>query len=299
MKVLFIILLIFGLVSAWSADDYEIFKLNDKVRQVLGSDVTFYNWLNLPNGPKSTALEIKKSYRKLSKTLHPDKLSFNSNAARKKAEEKYAMLSSVNNILRDISRKERYDYFLDKGFPTWKGTGYLYSKFRPGLLLTVLVVYILVSILHYFALKINRRQSFKRIADYKNQIKSQAWGGSIVPPSDGSDRKLFNEVNNTSFVVKGSGDVYVENDDGLHLIDEYDINVNPTFKDTLIFKIPAGLYNLTLGKVLTPVDTAVTYKKPHSKPQEEDQEVEQVKKKKSKGKKMELPNGKVVYSRKK
>lgn len=241
-------------------------------------------------------MEIKKAYRKLSKALHPDK--FSSNAARKKAEEKYAVLSSVNNILRDVSRKERYDYFLDKGFPKWKGTGYYYSKFRPGLILTVIVIYILVGVLHYFALKINRRQSFKRIAEYKNQIKNQAWGGSIVPPSDGSDRKLVNEANNTTFIVKSTGDIYIENDEGLHLIDEYDINVNPTFKDTLIFKIPAGLYNLTLGKVLTPINTTVTYKKPHSSTQKQSQ-TEQVKKKRIKERKMELPNGTVVYSRKK
>lgn len=296
MKLIFLVLLIIGLACAWSPEDYEIFKLNDKVRQVLGPDVTFYQWFNLTKGSKSTPIEIKKAYTKLSKALHPDK--FNNNAARKKAEEKYAILSSVNNILRDASRKERYDYFLDKGFPKWKGTGYYYSKFRPGLVLTVVVIYVLVSVLHYFALKINRRQSFKRIAEYKNQIKNQAWGGSIVPPSDGSDRKLVNEANNTTFVVKGSGDVYVENDDGLHLIDEYDINVNPTFKDTLIFKVPAGLYNLTLGKVFTPINTEVIYEKPHSETPVQGQ-VEQVKKKKSKGKKMELANGKVVYSRKK
>lgn len=296
MKLIFLVLLIIGLACAWSPEDYEIFKLNDKVRQVLGPDVTFYQWFNLTKGSKSTPIEIKKAYRKLSKALHPDK--FNNNAARKKAEEKYAILSSVNNILRDASRKERYDYFLDKGFPKWKGTGYYYSKFRPGLVLTVVVIYVLVSVLHYFALKINRRQSFKRIAEYKNQIKNQAWGGSIVPPSDGSDRKLVNEANNTTFVVKGSGDVYVENDDGLHLIDEYDINVNPTFKDTLIFKVPAGLYNLTLGKVFTPINTEVIYEKPHPETPVQGQ-VEQVKKKKSKGKKMELANGKVVYSRKK
>lgn len=296
MKLLFLILLAISIVSAWSPEDYEIFKLNDKVRQVLGPDVTFYQWFNLTKGPKSTPMEIKKAYRKLSKALHPDK--FSSNAARKKAEEKYAVLSSVNNILRDVSRKERYDYFLDKGFPKWKGTGYYYSKFRPGLILTVIVIYILVGVLHYFALKINRRQSFKRIAEYKNQIKNQAWGGSIVPPSDGSDRKLVNEANNTTFIVKSTGDIYIENNEGLHLIDEYDINVNPTFKDTLIFKIPAGLYNLTLGKVLTPINTTVTYKKPHSSNQKQSQ-TEQVKKKKNKGKKMELPNGTVVYSRKK
>ena len=31
----------------WSKEDYEIFSLNDKLQQDLGSDITFYKWLGL------------------------------------------------------------------------------------------------------------------------------------------------------------------------------------------------------------------------------------------------------------
>lgn len=50
-----------------------------------------------------------------------------------------------------------------------------------------------------FALKINRKQAYKRIEDMKNMIKTQAWNGSQIPPADGSDRKLVNEANGKEF----------------------------------------------------------------------------------------------------
>src|SRR5438045_7587316 len=50
----------------------------------------------------------------------------------KLANERYARLAVVADILRGPGR-ERYDHFLKNGFPKWKGTGYYYSRFRPGL----------------------------------------------------------------------------------------------------------------------------------------------------------------------
>ncbi|KAI5954554.1 hypothetical protein KGF54_002329 [Candida jiufengensis] len=295
MRIFILFLLLVSIITAWSPEDYEIFKLNDKVRQAIGPDITFYSWFNLINDPKSTSQEIKKAYRNLSKVLHPDKLNFKNQKERKKAEEKYAILSSVNNILRDPSRKERYDYFIAKGFPKWRSTGYFYSKFRPGLLLTIFFVYILISMLHFYSLKINRKQDYKRIVNVKDEIKIQAWGGSKVAPLDGSDRKLTNETGKV-FIVKNNGDVLVEDGEVTHLIDENDINLNPGFKDSLVFKLPAKLYNLTFGRFLTPIDMSITFDKPK---EEKIEQSDEKKKKKPKGKKMELPNGKVVYSRKK
>lgn len=301
MKGIYLLFLFLGVCLAWSAEDYEIFKLNDKIQQDLGASTTFYSWLKLENGPKSTPLEIKKAYRKLSKRLHPDKFSSASRKAKKQAEEKFARLSLVADILSDQSRKRRYDYFYAKGFPRWKGTGYYYSKFRPGLIFTILVVYFLVSTLHYFALKINRKQDYKRIANLKNEIKTQAWGGSLIPPLDGSDRKLTNESTGKVFVVKNTGDIFVEDGEELHLIEEKSINLNPVFKDTLFFKLPAKLYNLTFGKIFKPIDTTVSFVQPQGSPEGEEEKIHDVKQKKKQkgGKKMELANGKVVYSRKK
>lgn len=53
-------------------------------------------------------------------------------SAAKAASDRFARLGIVTEILRGAGR-ERYDHFLNNGFPTWKGTGYYYARFRPGL----------------------------------------------------------------------------------------------------------------------------------------------------------------------
>lgn len=302
MKFIKVFLLFVTLVVAaqWSKEDYEIFSLNDKLQHDLGGDITFYKWLGLEKGPKSSLQEINKAYRKLSRKLHPDKFASASRSDKKKANERFQRLSLVGNILRDQSLKRRYDYFYTKGFPKWKGTGYYYSKFRPGIIFTLIILYVLVGFLHFFSLKINRKQAFKRIVDLKNEVKNQAWGGLQFPPGDGSDRKLSNEATGKTFLVKADGTVWLVEDDEQHLIDEYDVNVNPGFKESLFFKIPVKIWNLVLGKWV-PIDTSVEYKKQETSPQEDadNNNKKKIQKKKTKGKKIELPNGKVVYSRKK
>lgn len=62
------------------------------------------------------------SYRKKSRLLHPDKMRNPS----KEATDRFARLGVIANILRG-PEKERYDFFLQKGFPKWKGTGYYYA----------------------------------------------------------------------------------------------------------------------------------------------------------------------------
>lgn len=284
--------------SQWSKEDYEIFSLNDKIQQDLGKSTTFYTWLNLEKGPKSSLQEITKAYRKLSRSLHPDKFASASKSQKKKANERFQRLSLVGNILRDKSLKRRYDYFYTKGFPKWKGTGYYYSKFRPGIVFTLVILYILIGVFHFFALKINRKQAYKRIEDMKSLIKTQAWNGSQFPPTDGSDRKLTNEANGMEFLVKQDGSVWLLEDDEQHLIDENEINTHPGFKDSLFFKIPAKFWNLLFGK-FWPIDTTVEYTKPEDSGSLAATEKKKLQKKKNRGRKIELPNGKVVYSRKK
>lgn len=300
---LFLACLVCFAAANWSQEDYEIFNLNDKVRQDLGPETTFYSWLGLTKGPKSTVDEIAKAYRKLSRKTHPDKYRGKSRAEKKKAEERFQTLSLVSNILRDQSLRQRYDFFLQKGFPKWKGTGYYYSRFRPGFGLTLFVLYVLISGLQYVSLKINRKQDYKRIAQMKEEIKLQAWGGSYIPPLDGSARKV-DAANGNEFHISPTGDVsLMEKDkDGnvvLSLVDENDIDVNPGIKDSFFCRIPCGIWNLTVGKLTGyTIDTTVTFV--NTKRKEATPEVAEKKtKKKPKGKKIELPNGKVIYSRNK
>lgn len=299
-----ILALVFTLTVAfaanWAPQDYEIFSLNDKIRQDLGEGTTFYLWLGLKS-PKASVQEITKAYRKKLRLLHPDKFSGSSKSERKRAEERFQRLSLVGNILRDQSLRKRYDYFLAKGFPKWKGTGYYYSKFRPGLVLTFVLLFVLVGTLHFVALRINRGQDHKRIAALKNEIKTQAWGGSQLPPADGSDRKVGVE-GGKQFLVGATGEVSLidtdeEGNASLVPLDEDDINLSPGFRELLFFRFPAWLWNVSGGRLTGKlVDTNVVYVNP-KRPVVE-QEKAKTKKKASRGEKVELANGKVIYARK-
>ncbi|CUM67982.1 uncharacterized protein PRCAT00005696001 [Priceomyces carsonii] len=291
---------IFTIVQAsnWSPEDYEIFNLNDKIQQDLGKGTTFYSWLGLEDGPKSKLEEISKAYRKKSRQLHPDKQSKSSKAAKKKAEEMFQRLSLVANILRDQSLKKRYDYFLTKGFPKWRKTGYYYSKFRPGFIMTLVILFFFANVLHYIGLSINRKQDFKRIVDLKREIKLLAWGNLLSPPLDGSERKVSG-ISDRQFMVHANGDVSLIKDNELVPVDENEINTKPFFKETLLYRVTAALWNITLGKITgKEMDTSVLFENPTKKTSKESRkEIKKTKKKIDKDHKVLLPNGKVAYGR--
>lgn len=298
--VLLLGLLTCAFAANWMPEDYEIFNLKDLIEGDLGSGTTFYSWLGLSKGSKSSLEEINKAYRKRSRQIHPDKFHSAKKSVKKKAEERFQRLSLVGNILRDQSLKKRYDYFLDKGFPKWKGTGYYYSRFRPGMGTTVIFLYVLVGLFHFVSVKINRKQDYKRVVQLKEQIKSQAWNGSILPPEDGSDRKITNSMNGKEFIVHNSGEVslFETAEDGspiYHPIDENQIRVDIGFKDTIFFKLPVFFYNQTLGRFLGQIDTSE--KLPEPKTLENDSSKKTKKKNNNKGDRIELPNGKVIYGR--
>ncbi|KAL4896423.1 hypothetical protein BDV59DRAFT_106248 [Aspergillus ambiguus] len=202
--VCFAVLLV--LAAAWTKEDYEIFQLNDEVTSAEGANVTFYDFLGVK--PNANQDELNKAYRKKSRQLHPDKVkrSFIANrsadksrsktsksgvhvnkgpsqreiaAAVKEAHERSARLNTVANILRGPGR-ERYDHFLRNGFPKWKGTGYYYSRFRPGLG-SVLVGLFLVfgGGAHYAALVLGWKRQREFVDRYIRQARRAAWGDEL------------------------------------------------------------------------------------------------------------------------
>jgi len=207
----FLLLLTYGtaLTAAWSKDDHEIFRLKDEIQlHEGGPNATFYTFLNVP--PRASRDEITKAYRKLSRALHPDKARSNwlanydkppppkkqkegakptvhvhrpkkpssSEIARfnKVASARFERLSLVANILRGPLR-ERYDHFLAHGFPTWRGTGYYYARFRPGLgtVLTGLFVFVGGGA-HYVALWLGWKRRREFVERYVRHARRMAWG---------------------------------------------------------------------------------------------------------------------------
>jgi len=194
-----------ALAAAWSKEDYEIFRLKDEVEAAEGSDVSFYDFLGVTSS--ASADEIGKAFRKKSRALHPDKAKHAFIASRstpkarkpgekrkpgvhvskgpsereiqkflKQASERYSRLGVVANILKGPER-ERYDFFLRHGFPKWRGTGYYYSRYRPGLG-TVLVGLFLVGggAAHYFVLITSYKRQRQFVERYIRDARKMAWG---------------------------------------------------------------------------------------------------------------------------
>ncbi|KAK0490905.1 DnaJ-domain-containing protein [Armillaria novae-zelandiae] len=122
----FALFLTYLVVLVTAVEDHEIFDLVSAVEASEGKGTTFYSWLDVSN--TATTSEIAKAYRKMSMQLHPDK-----NPNDKKVHERFARLGVVSTILRNAESRKRYDFFYKNGVPKWRGTGYYYSRFRPGL----------------------------------------------------------------------------------------------------------------------------------------------------------------------
>lgn len=196
-----------GLVAGFSSTDHDIFRLRDEIIASEGAGTSFYDFLGVTEGPSATVEDIKKALKKKSRALHPDKVrhsfvaSKSTPAPKKPGEKKkkgthaskgpsqreisnfmkdatarYQRLSVVAGILQSTER-ERYDHFLKHGFPAWKGTGYYYSRYRPGLGTVIFGLFLAGGgLAHYFALTISYRRQRDFMDRYIRSARKQAWG---------------------------------------------------------------------------------------------------------------------------
>jgi len=173
---------------AWTKEDHEIFDLVQALEDAEGKGTTFYSILGVP--PTASAVDIGKAYRKKSISMHPDK-----NPGVKDISERYARLGVIAKILRNDEDRERYDFFYKNGVPKWRGTGYYYSRFRPGLGSVVAFLILLTSVVEHGIAHINRQRNLQRIDRLSKQAKSIAYGPKGVPFEKGVKRKVRVPVN--------------------------------------------------------------------------------------------------------
>lgn len=171
--------------------------------------------------PSASQEEITKAYRKKSKSMHPDKAKQAFVASRAKpspkktgqkgkkpavhvskppsereiqnavneATKRSARLSGVAEVLKGEGR-ERYDYFLVNGFPRWRGTGYYYARFRPGLGSVLVGLFIVGGgFAHYGALYVSWKRQKEFVERYIRHARRAAWGEDSgiggIPGTDG------------------------------------------------------------------------------------------------------------------
>ena len=94
----------------------------------------------------------------------------------KRASDRFARLAVITTILKGSGR-ERYDHFLNNGFPKWKGTGYYYARFRPGLGSVLLGLFLVGGgLAHYGAMYVSWMRQREFIERYIRHARRTAWG---------------------------------------------------------------------------------------------------------------------------
>nr|XP_040028323.1 dnaJ homolog subfamily C member 1 [Gasterosteus aculeatus aculeatus] len=102
-------------LTAWDAD-LELLDLVEEIPQ------NFYQFLSLDQD--ASAAEIKKAYRRLSLSLHPDK------NKDENAETQFRQLVAIYEVLKDEERRSKYDDILENGLPDWRQPVFYYRRVR-------------------------------------------------------------------------------------------------------------------------------------------------------------------------
>lgn len=120
----------------WDNDELELFDLVEEINE------NFYTVLGVETSASSA--EIKRAYRKLSLQLHPDKNKEDD------AEVKFRQLVSVYEVLKDDSKRAKYNEILENGLPDWRQPVYYYRRVRKlGLLEMTFLLSIILTIGHF------------------------------------------------------------------------------------------------------------------------------------------------------
>ncbi|XP_076023847.1 dnaJ homolog subfamily C member 1 [Genypterus blacodes] len=102
-------------LEAWDAD-LELLDLVEEFPQ------NFYEFMSVEQDASSP--DIKKAYRRLSLTLHPDK------NKDENAETQFRQLVAIYEVLKDEERRQKYDDILVNGLPDWRQPVFYYRRVR-------------------------------------------------------------------------------------------------------------------------------------------------------------------------
>lgn len=85
-------------------------------------------------------------------------------------------MTVIKSLLTSEGRA-RYDHFLKNGFPQWRSTGYYYERFRPGLITTLVGLWVFCSgAVHYGIMVLNYRQHKSFVERTIKKARKSAFG---------------------------------------------------------------------------------------------------------------------------
>ncbi|XP_005302824.1 dnaJ homolog subfamily C member 1 [Chrysemys picta bellii] len=153
------------LARAWDSGDLELFDLVEEVPE------NFYGFLGLPQDASSA--DIRKAYRKLSLTLHPDK------NKDENAETQFRQLVAIYEVLKDEERRKRYDDILINGLPDWRQPVFYYRRVRKmSNAELALLLFIILTVGHYAVVwSIYLEKQLDELLSKKKRDKKKKTGG--------------------------------------------------------------------------------------------------------------------------
>lgn len=142
--------------------DSQIFDMQHELTTLFGARANFYSVLEISK--KADEREVKRAYNKISLKWHPDK------NPSKEAEPFYKIVTSIQEILRNPKKRARYNMYLAKGFPVWRGDNYYSSIWEPSAFTVGLFVLMVISVAQYISLIIFYFQDKQKVAEAQKEI---------------------------------------------------------------------------------------------------------------------------------
>ncbi|XP_042542257.1 dnaJ homolog subfamily C member 1 [Dipodomys spectabilis] len=174
-----------GPARGWESGDLELFDLVEEVR------LNFYEFLGVPQDASSA--DIRKAYRKLSLTLHPDKNKDDN------AETQFRQLVAIYEVLKDDERRQRYDDILINGLPDWRQPVFYYRRVRKmSNAELALLLFIILTVGHYAVVwSIYLEKQLDELLSRKKREKKKKTGGKSMDIS-----KLSASEKNERLLIK-------------------------------------------------------------------------------------------------
>jgi DnaJ family protein C protein 1 len=128
-----------SIINCWESYELDLFDLVEEVGE------NFYDFFGISQEFDSN--ELKKAYRKLSLMWHPDK------SDDPEAEKKFRIIASINDVLKDEQKRDRYNQVLEFGLPDWRQPIYYFRRARKlNTTELSIAISLIISIGHYFVM---------------------------------------------------------------------------------------------------------------------------------------------------